>query len=163
KVLPTHFGADRDRYQRFEREARAVASLDHPHIGALYDISEHDGRPFLVMQYLEGETLAARLTKGPLLLDQARRDAIAVADALDHAHRRGIVHRDLKPGNIILTKTGATLLDFGLAKWRAGIVRNVGNPRGTQATMPDSVTERGLIVGTPHYMAPEQVEGKDVD
>ena len=120
KVLPTHFAADRERYERFEREARAVASLDHPHIGALYDVGEHDGVSFLVMQYLDGETLAARLARGAVPLDQALRYAIDLADALDHAHRRGIVHRDVKPGNIVLTKAGATLLDFGLAKWRAG-------------------------------------------
>ena len=163
KVLPVHLAADRDRFQRFEREARAVARLDHPHIGALYDVGEAGGMHFLVMQYLDGETLAARLAKGPLPLEQALRYAIDIADALDHAHRRGIVHRDLKPGNIVLTKTGATLLDFGLAKWRAGAVAGVADVHATLATLPDSVTEKGLIVGTLHYMAPEQVEGKDVD
>jgi len=162
KVLPTHLASDRDRYVRFEREARAVASLDHPHIGALYDVGEHKGRHFLVMQYLEGETLAARLAKGPLPLAQALRYAIEIADALDHAHRRGIVHRDLKPGNIVLTKAGAKLLDFGLAKWRTTIGSGVGGSQLTRAT-PDSLTDEGLIVGTLHYMAPEQLEGKDID
>jgi len=163
KVLPPHLADDRDRYERFEREARAVASLDHPHIGALYDVGQDDGRHFLVMQYLEGETLAARLAKGLLPLDQTVRYAIDIADALDHAHRRGIVHRDLKPGNIFLTKSGATLLDFGLAKWRAGPAHGVGGGLTAAATAHDSLTEEGMIVGTLHYMAPEQLEGKATD
>jgi serine/threonine protein kinase/WD40 repeat protein len=162
KVLPLHLAEDRDRYQRFEREARAVASLDHPHIGALYDVGQDGGVQFLVMQYLDGETLAARLAKGPLPIEQALRYAIDIANALDHAHRRGIVHRDLKPGNIILTKSGATLLDFGLAKWRASASGLVGGLTAA-ATAHDSLTERGTIVGTLHYMAPEQLEGKDTD
>ena len=162
KVLPPHLADDRDRYQRFEREARAVASLDHPHIGALYDVGQDEGVHFLVMQYLDGETLASRLAKGPLPIEQALRYAIDIADALDHAHRRGIVHRDLKPGNIILTKAGATLLDFGLAKWRAAA--NVLMREFTAAaTQRDSLTEEGTIVGTLHYMAPEQIEGKATD
>ena len=163
KVLPVHLAAERDRYLRFEREARAVARLDHPHIGALYDVGEHEGRHFLVMQYLEGETLAARLAKGPLPLAQVLRHATEIANALDHAHRRGIVHRDLKPGNVVLTKAGAKLLDFGLAKWRTSNVSGVAASRVTQAAVPDSLTDEGLIVGTMHYMAPEQLEGKDVD
>jgi Tol biopolymer transport system component len=163
KVLPPHLAADRDRYQRFEREARAVASLDHPHICALYDVGEHEGLRFLVMQYLEGETLAARLSKGPLPLDQAMRYAIEIADALDHAHRRAVVHRDLKPGNIVLTKSGAKLLDFGLAKWRAPDAAGVVARSSLQATVPAGVTEQGMLVGTLNYMAPEQLEGKDID
>jgi tRNA A-37 threonylcarbamoyl transferase component Bud32 len=162
KVLPAHLAADRDRYQRFEREARAVARLDHPHIGALYDVGQDDGLSFLVMQYLEGETLAARVAKGPLPLDQVLRYAVEIAEALDHAHRRGIVHRDLKPGNILLTKAGAKLLDFGLAKWRAAAAGS--GVEGSAATnAPDSLTEQGMLVGTLHYMAPEQLEGKDTD
>jgi serine/threonine protein kinase len=160
KVLPAHLAADRDRFQRFEREARAVARLDHPHIGALYDVGEASGLHFLVMQYLEGETLAARLAKGPLPLEQVLRYAIEIADALAHAHRRGIVHRDLKPGNIFLTKTGARLLDFGLAKWREGGPGGLGTARSGLVTVPDSLTEQGLIVGTLHYMAPEQRDGR---
>jgi eukaryotic-like serine/threonine-protein kinase len=161
KMLPLHLAADRDRYRRFEREARAIASLDHPHIGALYDVGEDQGRRFLVMQYLEGETLASRLARGSLGFDQALRYAIEIADALDHAHRRGIVHRDLKPANILLTKAGARLLDFGLAAWRpagAGLA-GPGAPTRTH----DTATELGLIVGTLHYMAPEQLEAKDTD
>ena len=133
KVLPTHLAADRDRYQRFEREASAVANLDHPHIGALYDVGQDDGLHFLVMQYLEGETLASRLAKGALPLDQVLCYAIDIADALDHAHRRGIVHRDLKPGNIFLTKSGAKLIDFGLAKWGAA---GVGGGQAGGRTWP---------------------------
>ena len=116
KVLPSHL-ADRPQLrERFEREARTISSLNHPHICTLYDIGQQDGIHFLVMEYLEGETLAQRLAKGPLPLDQVLRYAIEIADALDKAHRQGVTHRDLKPGNIMLTKAGAKLLDFGLAK-----------------------------------------------
>ena len=116
KLLPHQFAADPEARARFEREGRAISSLEHPHICALYDVGEHDGTTFLVMQYLEGETLEARLKKGALPLDQSVQIAVEIADALDKAHRAGIVHRDLKPGNIMLTKSGAKLLDFGLAK-----------------------------------------------
>src|SRR5712692_11595212 len=119
KILPPTLAADPQFRERFDREARTISQLDHPHICALHDVGEQDGRAFLVMQYLEGETLADRLAKGALPLDQALRIAIDVADALDKAHRVGIVHRDLKPGNIMLTKAGAKLLDFGLAKVNA--------------------------------------------
>jgi serine/threonine protein kinase len=162
KVLPPQFAADRDRYQRFEREARAVASLDHPHIGALYDVGQDEGVHFLVMQYLDGETLASRLAKGALPLDKALRYAIDVAEALDHAHRRGIVHRDLKPGNIVLTKTGAMLLDFGLAKWHT-TGSSVADGLTAAPTAHGNLTAEGTIAGTLHYMAPEQLEGKDTD
>src|SRR5438093_1459244 len=118
KVLPEHLADDPDSRQRFEREARAVSSLNHPHICVLHDIGRQDGIDFLVMECLEGETLAARLTKGPLPVEQALQYGIQIASALAAAHRRGISHRDLKPGNVMLTKTGAKLLDFGLAKWR---------------------------------------------
>ncbi len=116
KVLPEHVAADPDLKQRFEREARTVAKLNHPHICTLHDIGSQDGIDFLVMEYLDGETVAQRLEKGALPLDQALQIAIDMADALDKAHRQGIVHRDLKPANIMLTKAGAKLLDFGLAK-----------------------------------------------
>ena len=116
KVLPEHVAADPDLKQRFDREARTVAALNHPHICTLHDIGNQDGIDFLVMEYLDGETLQQRLEKGALPLDQALTVAIEIADALDKAHRQGIVHRDLKPGNIMLTKAGAKLLDFGLAK-----------------------------------------------
>jgi serine/threonine protein kinase len=116
KVLPDHLADRGELRERFEREARSVASLNHPHICTLHDIGRQDGTDYLVMEYLEGETLAQRLLKGPLPLDQVLRYAIEIADALDKAHRKGITHRDLKPGNIMLTKSGTKLLDFGLAK-----------------------------------------------
>ncbi len=116
KVLPAHSVESPEQRQRLDREARAIASLTHPHICTLHDIGHQDGIDYLVMEYLEGETLAARLTKGALPLDQVLKYATEIADALDKAHRSGIVHRDLKPGNVMLTKAGAKLLDFGLAK-----------------------------------------------
>ena len=118
KVLPALVAGDPDLKARFEREARAIAALDHPHICSLYDVGRDSDIDFLVMPLLDGETLAARLIKGPLPPDQVLRYAIEVADALDRAHRQGIVHRDLKPGNVMLTKAGSKLLDFGLAKLR---------------------------------------------
>ncbi len=160
KVLPAHLSVDPQRRQRFEREARAVSSLNHPHICTLHDIGQQDGVDFLVMEYLEGETLAERLSKGPLPLDQVLRYAIETADALDKAHRQGIIHRDLKPGNIMLTKSGAKLLDFGLAKM-------MKDPLPTAlselATEPGALTSEGSIIGTIAYMAPEQLEGKEAD
>jgi serine/threonine protein kinase len=116
KVLRGEFAGDPESRARFEREARAVAALDHPHICGIYDVGSLDGTHYLVMPHLEGQTLAARLERGPLPLDEALRIAIEIADALDKAHRRGIVHRDLKPANIMLTKAGSKLLDFG---WRS--------------------------------------------
>src|SRR6202158_599248 len=116
KVLPEHLSSKPQLRERFEREARAVSSLNHPHICTLHDVGQQDGVDFLVMEYLEGETLAHRLKKGALPLDQTLRFAIEIASALDAAHRKGITHRDLKPGNVMLTKSGTKLLDFGLAK-----------------------------------------------
>ncbi len=121
KILSDESAADADRRERFEREAKAISALDHPNICALYDVGDHDGTYFLVMPCLEGQTLADRLVKGALPVDQAIKYAIEIATALDVAHRHGIIHRDLKPGNIMLTKTGVKLLDFGLAK-----LKNVG-------------------------------------
>ena len=163
KVLPSHLADKPQLRERFEREARTVASLNHPHICVLHDIGQQDGIHFLVMEYLEGETLAQRLDKGPLPLDQVLRYAIEIADALDKAHRQGVTHRDLKPGNIMLTKVGAKLLDFGLAKLRADAAPGV--PFSQLPTAQDSLTVEGTILGTLQYMAPEQVEGKvdDVD
>jgi eukaryotic-like serine/threonine-protein kinase len=160
KILPERLSSDPVRKQRFEREAKTVSSLNHPHICVLHDIGSQDGISYLVMECVEGETLAKRLEKGALALEQVLKYGMQVADALDKAHRSGVVHRDLKPGNIMLTPSGAKLLDFGLAKPAA--------PLATAATLtaakPNSpITEEGTIVGTFHYMSPEQVEGKELD
>jgi len=161
KVLAANLSGNPEYRQRFEREARTVAALSHPHICPVYDIGAHDGLDYLVMEYLEGESLAARIARRPLPIDEALRYAIQIADALDQAHRHGVVHRDLKPGNIMLTKAGAKLLDFGLAK--------VCEPRGgapsslTALTATTPLTGQGLIVGTLPYMAPEQLEGLEAD
>jgi Tol biopolymer transport system component/predicted Ser/Thr protein kinase len=159
KILPQALAGDEQFRERFDREARAISHLDHPHICALYDIGEDQGTAFLIMQYLEGETLENCLKKGPLPLDQALKTAVEIASALETAHRAGIVHRDLKPGNIILTKAGAKLLDFGLAKTTA--VANAG--LSMLQTTPAAMTAHGTILGTFQYMAPEQIEGEDVD
>src|ERR1700674_3949927 len=162
KVLPTHLADKPELRERFEREARTIASLNHPHICTLFDIGQQDGTDYLVMEYLEGETLAQRLAKGPLPLEQVLQYAIEIADALDKAHRKGVTHRDLKPGNIMLTKTGTKLLDFGLAKLKQEIAP--ANVQLSQVeTAKDPLTAQGSIVGTLQYMAPEQLEGKEVD
>ena len=164
KVLPEHLASDPQRRERFEREAKAVSSLNHPHICSLYDIGEQDGTHFLVMEYVEGETLQHRLEKGRLSLGKALEYAIQIADALDKAHRQGVVHRDLKPGNIMVAKTGVKLLDFGLAKLK-GDAGAVSSPMSELPTQDGSkpLTEKGTILGTLQYMAPEQLEGKDSD
>jgi dipeptidyl aminopeptidase/acylaminoacyl peptidase len=161
KILPDTLAADPQFRERFDREARAISQVEHPHICALYDVGEQNGTAYLVMQHLEGETLAHRLTKGALPLDQALTIAISIASALDKAHRAGIVHRDLKPGNIMLTKAGAKLLDFGLAKSSAPVVASAG--LSVMPTAPPNLTEHGTILGTFQYMAPEQLEGGDAD
>ncbi len=153
KVLPPEFVNDPAAKQRFDREAQTIASLKHPHICVLHDIGSQDGIDFLVMEYLEGETLTDRLIKGPLPLAEALGVAIAITDALDKAHRQGVVHRDLKPGNVMLTGSGPKLLDFGLAKSKAAL------PAGTSVTM----TIPGTILGTMQYMAPEQLDGVEAD
>ena len=161
KVLLAHVADDPDLKQRFEREAKTISSLNHPHICTLHDIGEQDGIDYLVMEYLEGETLAARLTKGALPLDQALRYGVEIADALDKAHRKGITHRDLKPGNIMITKAGTKLLDFGLAKLREPKAAVISPSE--RETRRASLTGEGTILGTLQYMAPEQLEGKDAD
>ncbi|MBZ5571368.1 MAG: serine/threonine-protein kinase [Acidobacteriia bacterium] len=176
KVLPVQLQSDADLKARFDREARAISSLQHAHICTLFDVGHQDGIDFLVMEYLEGETLAARLMKGPLPLDQVLQVAIEIADALEKAHRHGIIHRDLKPGNIMLTKSGAKLMDFGLAKGNAasGVMAS-GRVGGTltpstptmnvaQLTSPlTPLTQKGSIVGTFQYMAPEVLQGTEAD
>jgi eukaryotic-like serine/threonine-protein kinase len=160
KILPAGLSSDPVRKQRFEREAKTISSLNHPHICVLYDVGHQDGIDYLVMECVEGETLAKRMEKGPLPLEQVLKYGAQIADALDKAHRSGVVHRDLKPGNIVLAATGAKLLDFGLAKPVSSLATVVTL---TAATRRASVTEEGAIVGTFQYMSPEQVEGKDVD
>ena len=160
KVLPPALASEPQFRARFENEARAISSLDHPHICALYDVGEHDGTAFLVMQYLEGETLASRLSRGPMPLAETLRHAREIADALAKAHGSGIVHRDLKPGNVMLTKSGAKLLDFGLARASRPAVQHV---MASAVTAAPDLTAQGTIVGTFQYMAPEQLEAKEAD
>jgi serine/threonine protein kinase len=154
KILPPHLSDDTTLRQRFEREAKAISSLNHPHICVLHDVGRQDDTDFLVMEYLEGETLAKRLEKGPLPLAQVLQFGIQIADALDKAHRQGVVHRDLKPGNIMLTPSGAKLLDFGLAK--AAVPLAAGATLTAAATRTTPVTQQGTIVGTFQYMSPVQ-------
>ena len=158
KVLPTHLAERAELRERFEREAKTIASLNHPHICTLYDTGHQDEIDFLVMEYIEGETLAQRLQKGALPIQQVLQYAIEIADALDKAHRKGITHRDLKPGNIMLTKSGTKLLDFGLAKLTRETAPAI--PDSQLPTMKNAITGEGTILGTLQYMAPEQVEGK---
>jgi Tol biopolymer transport system component/predicted Ser/Thr protein kinase len=162
KVLPAHLAENPDLRARLEREARALSSLSHPHICALYDIGQQDGVDFIVMEHLEGETLATRLERGPVPVGEALRIGMEVAEALDKAHRQGVIHRDLKPGNIMLTKSGAKLVDFGLA--RADGVAGDGTASETaMPTMNQPLTAQGTILGTFQYMAPEQLEGREAD
>ena len=146
--------------ERFEREARAISSLNHPHICALYDIGREGSVDFLVMEFLEGESLEARLRRGALPIDEALRIGIQIAGALDAAHRKGVVHRDLKPGNVMLTRGGAKLLDFGLAKMAGPVVSFATDTLGPTA---EPITAKGTILGTFQYMSPEQLEGKETD
>ena len=161
KVLPEHLSLNPEVRARFEREARAVSSLNHPHICTLHDVGHQDGVDYLVMELLEGETLAQRLERGALPTTELLRSAIEIADALDRAHRSGIVHRDLKPGNIMLTRGGAKLMDFGLA--RATGLAPTTSDLTSSPTVSHPLTAQGTIVGTYQYMAPEQLEGKEAD
>ena len=162
KILPTNVSSDPERKQRFEREARAISSLNHPNICALYDLGTQDGVEYLILEYVEGETLAKRLENGPLQTKALLCIGIEIAEALANAHRKGITHRDLKPSNIMLASTGAKLLDFGLAKWSEGSPSEVETLKTLTGT-PEKLTERGTILGTVRYMSPEQLEGKEVD
>jgi len=160
KILPEHRSSSPEVRQRFEREARTISQLSHPHICALYDVGRENGVEYLVMELVEGQTLADRLAKGPLPLDQALRSGIEIADALDKAHRQGIVHRDLKPGNVMLTPSGVKVLDFGLAK-----AFGSGSSEAELTALPTEapLTEKGSLLGTVQYMAPEQLEGQEAD
>ena len=160
KILPEHLASDPGRLSRFEREARTVSGLSHPNICALFDLGEQNGIRYVVLEYLEGETLADRLAKGPMPVSEVLRVGADIASALESARRYGIVHRDLKPANVMLTKTGTKLLDFGLAKPSPALASAAA--ADTQ-TLSKSLTEEGVIVGTFRYMAPEQLEGKDTD
>ncbi len=165
KVLPPHLSASEEGRQRFEREARTISQLSHPHICALYDVGREGETDYLVMELLEGETLTDRLGRGALPMEQVLRFGIEIADALDKAHRQGIVHRDLKPGNVMLTKSGVKLLDFGLAKAVAPLSREPGvTSLPTMAgTGGANLTQEGTILGTYQYMGPEQLEGREAD
>lgn len=160
KILPAELSADTSRKQRFEREAKVISSLNHPNICVLYDVGNQNGTEYLVMECIEGETLAKRLERGELPTEQMLKIGAEIAGGLDKAHRSGVIHRDLKPGNIMLTKTGAKLLDFGLAK---PVVSSSNAITLTDAVSPTPVTDQGIVVGTFQYMSPEQVEGKELD
>ncbi|MEY2413768.1 MAG: eukaryotic-like serine/threonine-protein kinase [Acidobacteriaceae bacterium] len=159
KILPRHLAERTDAKERFDREARSISSLSHPHICHLYDVGAQDGTSYLVMEYLEGETLAERLRKGALPSDKFFKIANEICEGLEKAHRSGVIHRDVKPGNIMLTKSGAKLMDFGLAK----PLSTITPPSELTATRSDPLTEKGILVGTVQYMSPEQLEGKELD
>jgi TolB-like protein/Flp pilus assembly protein TadD len=161
KVLPEHVATDPDRRKRFEREARAVSSLNHPHIATLHDVGERDGRYFIVMELVEGRALDEILSRGKLPLGEALAYGGQIARALDAAHRSGIVHRDLKPANVMITSSGAKLLDFGLAK--LDDEPQAPEPAGAVTEQRGPLTTEGTVLGTAQYMAPEQLEGRAVD
>ena len=161
KVLPSQLASEPEKRQRFEREARSISTLSHPHICTLHDIGHQEGVHYLVLEYLEGETLEKRLEKGSLPTQEALKYAIELADALDKAHRQGIVHRDIKPGNIMVTKSGVKLMDFGLAKLKAD--QEPLADALTEMTTDKKLTAEGTILGTFQYMAPEQLEGRQAD
>jgi len=160
KVLPPHVAENPDLIARFEREAKAISSLNHPNICTLYDIGKEDGLHYLVMEYIEGETLSDRVKRGPMALEELLPIAGQIADALDKAHGQGLIHRDLKPANVMITAAGAKLLDFGLAKLQITEGRVEGVSEITQTT---PLTGTGTILGTLQYMSPEQLEGKEAD
>src|SRR5438270_10055393 len=163
KVLPEGELAGEEARRRFQREARVVSGLSHPHICTIYDIGDEQGLQFIVIEYLEGETLAARLQRGPLSASHVLQYGIEIADALDKAHRARIIHRDLKPGNIMLTKSGTKLLDFGLARITHRDSVPLMSAITAVPTEDSNITGVGAIVGTLQYMAPEQLEGHESD
>src|SRR6204780_4296042 len=165
KILPSHLSDNPEAKQRFDREARAISSLNHPNICTLHDVGHQDGIDFLVMEFLEGETLADRLAKGPLATELVLKYGVEICEGLERAHKSGVVHRDLKPGNVMLTKTGAKLMGFGLAKAgpsgpapSSSLTMTISHPSADQP-----LTAQGTIVGTFQYMSPEQTEGKEAD
>jgi serine/threonine protein kinase len=160
-ILLTHLADRSESRERFEREARTIANLNHPHIYTLFEIGLQDGIEYLVMGYLEGETLGHRLLKGPLPLEQVLQYAIEISGALDKAHRKGVTYHELKPGNIMRTNSGTKLLDFGLAKLKQEAA--LATPLSQLPTMKSAITGEGTILDTLQYMAPEQVETKEVD
>src|SRR5438105_13593595 len=161
KVLSGHFVSSPNLKERFEREARTISQLSHANICHLYDVGSQEGTDYLVMEYLEGESLADRLARGPLAVDEMLRYGAQIADALDKAHQQGVIHRDLKPGNVMITKAGAKVLDFGLAKQAQPAALSATAMTAMTAGKP--LTAEGTIVGTYQYMAPEQLEGADAD
>lgn len=165
KILPSHLSEDPEAKERFDREARTISSLNHPNICTLYDVGHQNGVDYLVMEYLEGETLASRLDKGAFAPDQVLKYGIEICEGLEVAHRTGVVHRDLKPGNIMLTKTGVKLMDFGLAKSLPASASATPSLTLTLSSpaVHSPLTEKGMVVGTFQYMSPEQVQGKEVD
>jgi Tol biopolymer transport system component/tRNA A-37 threonylcarbamoyl transferase component Bud32 len=165
KILPSRLSEDPQARERFEREARTISSLNHPNICTLHDVGHQNGVDYLVMEYLEGETLASRLNKGALAPDQVLKYGIEICEGLEMAHRTGVVHRDLKPGNIMLTKTGVKLMDFGLAKSLPMHASAAANLTVTLSSVAANspLTEKGTVIGTFQYMSPEQVQGKEVD
>ena len=164
KILPQHLSNNATLKQRFDREARTISSLSHPHICSLYDIGHQDGIDYLVMEFVEGESLAQRLNKGPLNTELTLRYAIQIVEALDKAHKQGVIHRDLKPANIMVTKSGIKLLDFGLAKLEQHFnAQQVLSGVSALQTEQKDLTAEGTILGTVQYMSPEQLEGRDAD
>jgi Tol biopolymer transport system component len=165
KILPSHLSENPDAKQRFDREARAISSLNHPNICTLYDVGHQVGIDYLVMEFLEGETLANRLLRGPLTTEQLLKCANEICEGLEKAHRQGVIHRDLKPANIMLTKTGAKLMDFGLAKTTPAVATPVSGLTMTssEASPAQPLTAQGMVLGTFQYMSPEQVEGREAD
>src|SRR5437879_3742413 len=164
KVLNAQLVATPEARGRFEREAKVISQLQHPNICVLHDVGAADGTDFLVMEYLEGESLSERLKRGALAIPELLKIAIQIADALERAHRAGIIHRDLKPGNVMLTKGGAKLLDFGLAKPQMGRVTSPPPAFSATMTNPESpITTTGTVLGTIQYMSPEQIQGGKVD
>jgi serine/threonine protein kinase/Tol biopolymer transport system component len=162
KVLPEEFARDADRVARFQREAKLLASLNHPNIGSIYGLEESNGTHFLVLELVEGETLADQIKRGPISVEESLKLALQIAEALEAAHEKGIIHRDLKPANIKITDEGKVkVLDFGLAKAFAGSQEDIN--LSNSPTLSDAATQKGVILGTAAYMSPEQAKGKTVD